>query len=123
MEGELFILLVERDAYAAEFTEHFLRSEGYEVSVVFSAEEALEEAVNRPPDLAIVDLLLSGAHGQRLCSQLVERTSTAVVAVSSLASAEVAHSVGAAAFLQKPIEPIELIDAVQKLLDHREPTR
>ncbi|RCW45901.1 response regulator receiver domain-containing protein [Halopolyspora algeriensis] len=117
MEGKVLILLAERDPYSAELTEHFLRTEGYEVEVVFSAEEALDAAIERTPDLAIVDLLISGVRGQRLCSQLLERTETAVVAISSLASAETAFAVGASAFLQKPIEPLQLVSTVQQLLE------
>lgn len=123
MEGNSLILLAERDPYAAEFTEHFLRTEGYEVGLVFSAEEALDEATKRSPAIAIVDLLISGSHGHRLCSQLIEQTRTPVVAISSLASSEAAYSVGASAFLQKPIEPLELIATVQQLLGRSMPTR
>ncbi|MDR7304238.1 response regulator [Haloactinomyces albus] len=117
MEGKVLILLAERDPYSAELIEHFLRIEGYEVKAVFSAEEALEAATERAPDVAIVDLLISGVRGQRLCSQLLERTETAVVAISSLASAETAFEVGASAFLQKPIEPLQLVTTVHELLE------
>lgn len=120
--GAAVILLVERDPYAAEMTEHFLRTEGYEVGLVFSADEALAAAAERSPALAIVDLLVSGADGQRLCSELLLRTHTPVIAISSLTSAEAAYSVGASAFLQKPIEPLELVTAVQKLLGPSTPT-
>lgn len=118
----VLILLAERDSYAAELTEHFLRAEGYEVAVVFSSDDALTAAAERPPTLAIVDLLISGANGQRLCSQLLKRTGAPVIAVSSLTSAEAAYSAGASAFLQKPIEPLELVSTVQKLLETSDPT-
>lgn len=121
MEGKALILLAERDPYAAEFTEYFLRTEGYDVSVVFSAEEALEAAEQRPPDLVIVELFISGAHGKRLCSQLLERSSAPVMAVCSLASATAAHTVGASAFLQKPLEPLELVAKIQELLEGSQP--
>ncbi len=122
MDRAPLILLAERDPYAADFTEHFLRAEGYEVSRVLSAEDALASAAENPPDVVIVDLLISGAHGQRLCSQLLERTRAPVIAISSLASAEAAYSVGAAAFLQKPIEPLELVTAVQTMLSPNTPS-
>lgn len=123
MEDKALILLAERDPYAAEFTEHFLRTEGYEVRVVFSAEDALAaSAQDPPPDLAIVDLLISGAQGKRLCSQLLEIDRLPILTVSSLASAETAFAVGASAFLQKPVGPLELIATVQSLLEPRTPT-
>lgn len=122
MEGKVLILVAERDPYSAELTDHFLRAEGYDVALTFSAEEALEASQTRHPALAIVDLLLSGAQGKRLCSQLIEGSTSPVVAVSSLASAETAYSVGASAFLQKPIEPLELVTTVHNLLTTTHPT-
>lgn len=112
----MFILLAERDPFSAELTEHFLRSEGYDVKLEFDPDEALAIAIKHPPNLAIVDMLIAGAKGQRLCSQLLERTARPVVAISSLASADAAFAVGVSAFLQKPIEPLQLIATIHELL-------
>lgn len=117
MVSKASILLAERDRFSAEHIDYFLRSEGYDVETVFDFQAALDTALDRKLDLAIVDLLISGARGRRLCSQLHEGTDTPVVAISSLASADSAFSAGASAFLQKPVEPLELIATVEKLLN------
>jgi DNA-binding response OmpR family regulator len=117
MVSKAAILLAERDHFSAEHIDYFLRSEGYDVETVFDSQAALGTVRERKLDLAIVDLLISGARGRRLCSQLREGTDTPVVAISSLASADSAFSAGASAFLQKPVEPLELIGTVEKLLN------
>src|ERR1700759_424349 len=68
----LLILLAERDRYAAELTEYFLRTEGYRVETVFTAEEAVEPFDSVRPDLAIVELLLDGGAGFTLARRLAD---------------------------------------------------
>jgi CheY-like chemotaxis protein len=115
MQGSVLVLLAERDPYAAELSEYFLLNEGYEVMLTLSAEQAMSQAAERAVDVAIVDLLISGAQGLRLCAQLHERGGTQVVAVSSFDAADAALQAGASAFLRKPIEPLQLVATVQDL--------
>ena len=56
---KIMVLLAERDRYAAEFSEYFLRTEGYEVEVALSADEAEATATALQPELAVVELLIS----------------------------------------------------------------
>src|SRR6478672_5236735 len=49
--GERSILLVERDPYAAELGEYFLRTEGYDVSVVRAAADAARLVAEMSVDL------------------------------------------------------------------------
>jgi CheY-like chemotaxis protein len=121
--GNVLILLAERDPYAAELTEYFLLTEGYEVALAMNADDAIAEADQRTLDLAIVDLLISGARGLDLCARLYERNNTPIVAISTFDSADAALKAGASAFLQKPIEPLQLVSAVRDLLGRSAWTR
>src|SRR6266702_1116927 len=82
--GEMkpLILLVERDAYVAEFAEYLLRTEGYDVSLATDAKQARLLFAERSPDLVVIDLLISGGAGFRLTSEL--RDSTQILAVASI---------------------------------------
>lgn len=113
--GSILILLAERDPHAAELTEYFLRDEGYEVVRVSTAEEALTTAAQSAVDVAVVDLLISGARGLGLCEGLHDRA-TPVVAISTFDSADEALDAGASAFLQKPVAPLQLVSTVRDLL-------
>lgn len=115
-EVRLLILLAERDPYSAEFAEYFLKIEGYDTLLVMSAEEAAAGFEERSPNLAVVDLLLSGGDGYQLCRWLKERGTAPVLALSTLESREEALDAGADAFLQKPVEPLQLISTVKDLL-------
>jgi DNA-binding transcriptional MerR regulator len=110
------VLIAERDLYAAELSEYFLRTEGYEVATALDAIQARLQFEERSPDLVVLDLLISGGAGFRLCREFTARVGTRVLAVSALDSADEALQVGASAFLNKPIEPLRLISTVRDLL-------
>jgi DNA-binding transcriptional MerR regulator len=114
--GKLLILLAERDPFAAEFSEYFLRTEGYDVALVMSVADASAKAAEVGADLAVIDLLISGGRGLELCRLLRERDGVPVLAVSSVEMRDAAMAAGASAFLRKPIEPLQLVSVVQDLL-------
>jgi DNA-binding response OmpR family regulator len=112
---QVVILLAERDPYAAEFAEFFLKTEGFDVTLaldIHDAERALEQ---RPPRIAIIDLLMSGGAGLEFCRS-VREAGIPVLAISSLQSREEAIEAGASAFLQKPLAPLQLVSAIKDLL-------
>ena len=115
-EQTLLILLAERDPFAAEFAEFFLRTEGYDVVLAFEADEAERIHDERSPDLAVVELLISGGTGAELCRRLKENGATACLAISPLDAREEALAAGADAFLQKPLDHLRLVSAVKDLL-------
>jgi DNA-binding transcriptional MerR regulator len=110
------LLLVERDPYAASFSEYFLKREGYGVVVTSTVEQALAETVRHTPDLAVIDLLVSDGQGLRLCAQLRRQLGIPVLAISTFGLQDDASRAGAGAFLLKPLQPRRLADAVQDLL-------
>lgn len=111
---KLLILLAERDPFAAEFAEYFLRTEGYDVSLALSAEDAAAAADGASPDLAVIELLISSGQGLELCQRLGDRLP--VLAISTVELRDRAIAAGASAFLRKPIEPLQLVSVVRDLL-------
>ena len=112
----LLVLLAERDPVAAELEQFFLRTEGYEVALALAVDEAEERWLESKPQLAIVELMISGGRGAELCRRLKEHEAGAVLAISTLEARDAALAVGADAFLQKPLEPLELVSTVKDLL-------
>jgi len=112
----LLVLLAERDPYAADLTEYFLRTEGYEVAAALDAANATQKVEELTPSVTVVDLLISGGGGLELCRQLKQRSDAPILAISTLDTSDAALEAGADAFLQKPLDPLQLVSAVKDLL-------
>jgi DNA-binding transcriptional MerR regulator len=110
------VLLAERDSYAAGLAEYFLRTEGYEVSIGSDAQQARLYFEERSPDVVVLDLLISGGAGFRLCAEFASKGTAQILAVSAIDSSAEAMRLGAAAFLRKPLEPLTLASTVRDLL-------
>ena len=117
--GGKLILLAERDPYAAEFSEFYLRRDGYGVLTTRSSEEAKAQTLRQRPHLAVVDLLISGGRGLQLCAQLRDRLGIPVLAISTFAQREDALAAGAGDFLRKPLSAQALLLQVRGLLGRR----
>jgi len=111
----ILVLIAERDRFAASVEDYLLRTEGFRVEITSSAEAAEGKFDELGPEIVVVELLLSGGVGGRLIERLNQAGAT-VIAVSPLAASEVAAELGAAAFLQKPIDPLVFVSTVRDLL-------
>src|SRR4051794_5228768 len=110
------VLLAERDPTAAELERFFLRTEGYDVRVAFAVDEAEEHWRASRPQLAIVDLMISGGQGAQLCERLKRDDSGAVLAVSVLQAGDHALVAGADALPRKALDPLQLVSTVKEPL-------
>ena len=112
----LLILLAERNPYAAELAEYFLRTEGYEVAAALDATEVARKFDELAPSMTVIDLLIFPGSGLELCRQLKQRSGAPVLAISTLETSDQALEAGADGFLQKPLDPLQLVSAVKDLL-------
>lgn len=110
------VLLAERDPYAAEFAEYFLRTEGYVVRIVLDSAAAAEILRDEPPSVLVVDLLISGGAGLALCRAARENGSVPVLAVSAVDFRDQAFAAGAEAFLLKPLDPLQFVSTIRDLV-------
>ena len=110
------ILLAERDRYAADFADYLLRTEGYATRIALTVEAARAILDEAAPSLAVIDLLISGGAGGELSRHAHEHSAVPVVAVSALDSQDEALAAGAAAFLLKPLDSLQLVSTVRDLL-------
>jgi CheY-like chemotaxis protein len=110
------LLVAERDPFAAELVEYFLRTEGLAVQVATTGEEALAAFASTSPALTIVELLLDGGEGLAVCRELKARGAGAILATSGLRIQDAALAAGADAFLAKPFDSLALVSAVKDLL-------
>jgi CheY-like chemotaxis protein len=118
----IVVLLAERDRYAVELLEYFLRTEGYDVCAAFDPTLAEQLFADRRPQLSVVDLMLSGG-GLALCRRLARDGAAPVLAMSAVDLADAALDAGASAFLPKPVVPLEFVSTVRDLLGSSALTR
>lgn len=113
---ESTVYIVEDDAGAREVLAALLTSNGLRVHSFGSAEEFLRHGIDARPACAVVDLHLPGMSGLDLQAQLPDDEPQLPVIVvtghGDVATARAALLAGAIDFLEKPVQPQELLDAV-----------
>jgi two-component system, OmpR family, KDP operon response regulator KdpE len=96
-----------------------LREAGFEAVAATSVREALDAAALRPPDAAIIDLLLPDGTGVDVCRALREWTSAPIVVLSAVGEEDAkveALEAGADDYVTKPFGPRELVARLQAVL-------
>ncbi len=89
-----------------------LRDADFEVTAVATAQQALDAASVRPPDAAIVDLVLPDQDGVEVCRQLREWSSIPIIVLSAVDDEDQkvrALEAGADDYVTKPFGPRELV--------------
>ncbi len=96
-----------------------LREAGFEVIEAATAEEALDKAAVRPPDAAILDLVLPDGTGIEVTRKLREWTRMPIIVLSAVGDEEdkvAALEAGADDYVTKPFGSRELVARLQAAL-------
>src|SRR3990172_9547992 len=64
------VLIIEDDKDIAHLVALHLRDTGYEVSLAFDGKAGLEQALSKPYDLIILDLMLPAVDGLEVCRRM-----------------------------------------------------
>jgi len=96
-----------------------LREAGFEVVPAATAEEALDRAAVRPPEAAILDLVLPDGDGIEVCRRLREWTDMPILVLSAVGEEEEkvrALEAGADDYVTKPFGSRELVARLEAAL-------
>ncbi|MDZ4169399.1 MAG: response regulator [Coriobacteriia bacterium] len=113
------VLVIDRDPEIASLIETFLIKRGYDVMKAHTAREALAAAADTKPSLITLDVLLDDHDGFDLLQHLKEDPATAdvpVVVLSIVTDEGKSLRLGAADYLEKPIDKSRLIKLVDDLV-------
>jgi two-component system response regulator MprA len=124
MPGPSRVLVVEDDARLAATLQRVLAAEGHDVEVAGDGLEAVRRARSRPPDLAVLDVMLPGADGITVCRRMRETAQFPILMLTALSGTEErvrGLDSGADDYLVKPFAYQELLARVRALLRRTSP--
>lgn len=115
------IMVVDDDIEATKLLEAILSHQGYEVISVNDSTLALQKARQEFPNMFLLDLMMPGIDGFRLCRLLREDRNflfTPIVIITALNdedSKAVAFGAGAEEYITKPYPPAKLLIMIKEL--------
>jgi two-component system, OmpR family, KDP operon response regulator KdpE len=113
------VLVVDDEPQILRALRVVLREAGFEAVEAATAEEALDRAAVRPPDAAIVDLVLPDGDGIEVCRRLREWSQMPIIVLSAVGEEDEkvrALEAGADDYVVKPFGPRELVARLQAAL-------
>ncbi|MGQ9681256.1 MAG: response regulator transcription factor [Anaerolineae bacterium] len=123
------ILIVDDDADFREITRATLERDGHQVEMATNGDEGLEQMRRHPPDLVILDVMMSSVlDGIDLTDRMrtdATLKKTPIIMVSAIATSEYAHMFPTDTYLPvecwlcKPVAPDILLDRVHDMLKQR----
>ncbi len=114
------VLIIEDDAEIASLLETYLGREGYQCEIASDGESGLAAALNRPPALVVLDLMLPQMPGLEVLKK-IRKTGTKLPVIVLTARGEdtdriVGLELGADDYLAKPFNPRELLARIKAVL-------
>lgn len=123
------VLIVEDNPHVRELLEVTLRFKGYPVASVSNGMDALEWIAKEMPSLVITDILMPKMDGFSLAHKLRKDPKTARIPIIFISATYLtredktfALSLGAARFIEKPIDPADLLLTVAEILTQGQTT-
>ena len=114
------ILVVDDDKHLREFLRVNLELEGYTVREASTAEEGLRALEEESPDLILLDVMMPRVDGWDMLRRVQERHGVDAIPVvmysGKVDEAHEAEERGAQAFIGKPFDPRQLLQATKQLL-------
>jgi two-component system OmpR family response regulator len=121
------ILVVEDDEPLAKAVERGLRAEGFAVDVVRDGTEGLWQAGEHVYDAIVLDIMLPGMNGFRVCSALRDRGDWTPILMLTAKDGDLdeaeALDTGADDFLSKPFSFVVLVARLRALVRRGRPER
>ncbi len=117
------ILLVDDQESVQKLLDAILKVRNYDVVYASNGFDALEIAVSVKPDLILLDVMMPGMDGFKVCQALKENSATQNIPVVFLTARgdetdrAMGDRVGASGFVKKPFRSAELLGIISGLLD------
>ncbi|MBS3681512.1 response regulator transcription factor [Ornithinibacillus massiliensis] len=118
------IAVIEDDPNIQAIVSAFLKKEGYEVTVMDTAEKGMELWEANPPDMWIVDIMLPGMDGYEFCKKIRNESEVPIIIVSAKdeeIDKILGLELGGDDYLTKPFSPRELMARIKRIFRRYRP--
>jgi len=116
------ILLIDDHDSVLKLLDAILKVRNYDVRYASSGPEGLEKAQTEKPDLVLLDVMMPGMDGFKVCQALKQMEATRDIPVVFLTARgeetdrEMGQRVGGQGFIKKPFRSVDLMDTITALL-------
>lgn len=120
------ILIIEDDFKIREELKILLESEGYQVEVIDSFQNIIQDIINQEYDLLLLDINLPNENGFMICKEVKKQKQTPIIFVTSRNTEEdELNSIlsGGDDFVTKPYNKYILLEKIRRALKLNDPTR
>jgi len=120
--AEASVLIVDDDPVVRRMLQLSFESEGFDVLTAGDGFEGLEAMRSGKPNVVVLDIMMPKLDGMKVMSELNDDDDlrgTPVILLSAKATSldiELGLKAGAADYVTKPCDPIDLVDRVRSLL-------
>ena len=119
MEKNEKILIVDDDEHIAELIGLYLSKEGYETLEVHDGRQVLDRFSSFKPDLCVLDLMLPGMDGYKICTEIRKISNVPIVMLTAKGETfdkVLGLELGADDYMVKPFDTKELVARVKAVL-------
>lgn len=115
------VLVIDDDPDILEAVQLVLKTGGYDSQIVKKSNETCYKVRDYKPDLIILDVLLSGNDGRKICKKLKSDERTKQIPIIMISAHPTAKdsvkTCGADSFIAKPFSITELLAEVEKYIN------
>lgn len=119
----MLVLIADDDQVTVQMVSSLLKASGHEVRAAYDSIQAVMLAMRQPPDAIILDIAMPAGGGWSVLQRLRASSKTSGIPVVVLTAStdpefpERARTLGAHAFLSKPVVPDQLRSALDRLVN------
>ena len=122
MSKEKRILLIDDHQTVFRLLEAIVRIKGYTLLYADSGQQGIVKAREEQPDMILLDVMMPDLDGFKVCQYLKESPDTKDIPVMFLTARgaeddmETGRKAGAAGFMTKPFQTIDVLNQIEKIL-------